>query len=79
MVPDADLAPETAELASKLAAGPTVAYGAIRRSVRYAGGAGFAEALAFESSMMTLTGATEDHQAAVASFVAKERPTFQGR
>jgi 2-(1,2-epoxy-1,2-dihydrophenyl)acetyl-CoA isomerase len=29
--------------------------------------------------MMTLTGATEDHRAAVAAFVAKEKPTFQGR
>ena len=29
--------------------------------------------------MMALTGATEDHRDAVASFVAKEKPTFHGR
>ena len=29
--------------------------------------------------MMTVTGATEDHAAAVAAFVAKQKPTFQGR
>ena len=39
----------------------------------------FEEALAFESAMMTLTGATADHRAAVAAFVAKEKPVFEGR
>ena len=29
--------------------------------------------------MMALTGATQDHENAVASFVAKEKPTFEGR
>jgi 2-(1,2-epoxy-1,2-dihydrophenyl)acetyl-CoA isomerase len=29
--------------------------------------------------MMTRTGTSEDHRAAVASFLAKERPTFSGR
>jgi 2-(1,2-epoxy-1,2-dihydrophenyl)acetyl-CoA isomerase len=29
--------------------------------------------------MMDRTGATEDHRAAVAAFVAKEKPTFHGR
>ena len=29
--------------------------------------------------MMTLTGATADHAAAVAAFVAKEKPVFEGR
>ncbi len=28
--------------------------------------------------MMNRTGATEDHRAAVAAFVAKEKPVFQG-
>ena len=36
----------------------------------------FEESLAFEAEMMTLTGSTEDHRNAVASFVAKEKPTF---
>ena len=65
--------------ATRLAAGPTVALGAMRRSVAYAAGHSFEESLAFESSMMTLTGATADHQAAVAAFVAKESRSFEGR
>jgi 2-(1,2-epoxy-1,2-dihydrophenyl)acetyl-CoA isomerase len=70
---------EVSSLARRLAAGPTVSYGAIRRSVAYAGGHDFAESLEFEASMMALTGDTEDHRNAVASFVNKEKPTFTGR
>ena len=41
------------EVAARLAAGPTVALGAMRRSVAYAAGHSFEEALGFESPMMT--------------------------
>ncbi|HET8604004.1 MAG TPA: enoyl-CoA hydratase-related protein [Marmoricola sp.] len=78
VVPDADFAAEVDALARRLAAGPTVAYGAIRRSVGFAAEHGFSDALGFESQMMTLTGATEDHRRAVDSFLAKEKPTFIG-
>lgn len=74
-----ELAAEADRLARTLAAGPTVAYGAVRRSVAYSAGHDFADSVAFEAEMMALTGATEDHQKAVASFVAKEKPTFSGR
>jgi 2-(1,2-epoxy-1,2-dihydrophenyl)acetyl-CoA isomerase len=70
---------EVSALALKLASGPTVAYGAIRRSVEFSAGNGFADSLGFEASMMTLTGSTEDHRNAVSSFVDKERPVFTGR
>ena len=70
---------EVASLAARLAAGPTLAYGAIRRSVAHSAGHDLAESLAFEASMMKLTGDTEDHRNAVDAFVAKQRPTFTGR
>ncbi len=79
VVPADDLAAVVSEVAARLAAGPTVALGAMRRSVAYAAGHSFEEALGFESRMMTETGATEDHAAAVAAFIAKQKPTFQGR
>jgi len=79
VVPADELAGEVRALAERLAAGPTVALGAMRQSVAYAAGHSFEEALAFESTMMTKTGATADHAAAVAAFVAKEKPTFEGR
>jgi 2-(1,2-epoxy-1,2-dihydrophenyl)acetyl-CoA isomerase len=67
------------DLAARLAAGPTVALGAMRQSVEYAAGHDFADSVAFESTQMTRTGATADHAAAVAAFVAKEKPVFEGR
>ncbi|MDQ6641556.1 MAG: enoyl-CoA hydratase-related protein [Actinomycetota bacterium] len=79
VVPAAELEAEVGRLAQHLATGPTVAFGAIRRSVDYSAGAGFEDALAFESKMMTLTGATEDHRAAVEAFVGKQKPVFRGR
>ena len=79
VVPADELATEVAELAARLAAGPTVALGAMRQSVAYAAGHSFEESVAVESAMMQKTGATADHQAAVAAFVAKEKPAFEGR
>jgi 2-(1,2-epoxy-1,2-dihydrophenyl)acetyl-CoA isomerase len=79
VVPTGELAEVVGDLAARLAAGPTVALGAMRQSVEYAAGHDFAEALEFESSRMTLTGATADHAAAVAAFLAKEKPVFEGR
>jgi 2-(1,2-epoxy-1,2-dihydrophenyl)acetyl-CoA isomerase len=79
VVPAADLAAEVRELAGRLAVGPTLSFGAIRRSVTHSAGNDFESSLAFEAEMMALTGATEDHRNAVASFVAKEKPTFLGQ
>jgi 2-(1,2-epoxy-1,2-dihydrophenyl)acetyl-CoA isomerase len=79
VVPDADLASEAAEVAAGLAAGPTVAYAAIKQSVAFAATHSLTESLVFESQMMARTGSTDDHRNAVQSFVAKEKPTFEGR
>src|SRR5688572_14544508 len=72
VVPADELGTATSELATKLANGPTVAYGALRQSLAYSATHTLAEALKFEAGKMELTGATEDHANAVASFVAKE-------
>jgi 2-(1,2-epoxy-1,2-dihydrophenyl)acetyl-CoA isomerase len=66
------------ELATTLAAGPTLAYGSIRRAVAFSSGHGLSESLAREGDYMTLTGGTSDHHAAVAAFLAKEKPVFSG-
>ena len=79
MVPAEDLGNEVRQLAVRLAAGPTVALGALRQSLEYAADHTFEESLAFESRMMAKTGATADHAAAVAAFLAKEKPVFEGR
>jgi len=67
------------ELATRLAAGPTKAYGAIRRAVEFSATHTLAESLAHEGDLMNLTGGTRDHKAAVDAFLAKEQPVFEGR
>lgn len=79
VVPHDELLAEATALARMLAAGPTVAYAALRDSVTYAASHGLVDALAFEATQMARTGSSEDHRDAVAAFVAKQRPTFHGR
>ncbi|GGB45289.1 enoyl-CoA hydratase [Flexivirga endophytica] len=79
VVPADEFAGAVDELAIRLAAGPTKAYGAIRRAVEFSATHTLAESLAHEAELMTTTGRTEDHRAAVDAFLAKEKPTFEGR
>ena len=79
VVDAAAVLPTATALAARLAAGPTVAYGAIRRALAFSAGHGIDESLDFEGEMMALTGSTADHRGAVASFLAKEKPVFEGR
>jgi 2-(1,2-epoxy-1,2-dihydrophenyl)acetyl-CoA isomerase len=73
-----DLDAAVTELATTLAAGPTLAYGSIRRAVAFSAGHDLTASLAQEAEYMARTGASADHRAAVAAFLAKEKPTFTG-
>ncbi|WP_310529309.1 enoyl-CoA hydratase-related protein [Nocardioides sp.] len=79
VVPAAELAETVTALATRLAAGPTLAFAAIRQSVAFSSQHTFADSLANEGEAMNRTGASADHAAAVAAFLAKEKPVFQGR
>ncbi len=79
VVPSDQLEDAVRALATRLAAGPTVAFASIRASVAYAAAHTLEESLDFEEKMMTRTGATADHATAVAAFIAKQQPDFQGR
>jgi 2-(1,2-epoxy-1,2-dihydrophenyl)acetyl-CoA isomerase len=74
-----ELAADAARLARSLADGPTLAYGALRRSLAYGAAHSFAETLAFEAEMMALTGGSQDHRRAVEAFLTKQQPAFEGR
>ncbi len=73
-----DLAATVRELATTLAAGPTLAYGSIRRAVAFSASHTLEESLVNEAELMSLTGSSEDHRAAVSAFLAKDKPTFTG-
>ncbi len=68
-----------AELAARLAAGPTAAYAAIKESLLFAAAATLDQALEKEAELQNRLGATEDHRTATAAFVTRQRPAFTGR
>jgi 2-(1,2-epoxy-1,2-dihydrophenyl)acetyl-CoA isomerase len=71
--------PAAQALAARLAAGPTIAYGLIKEQLLVGASGTLAESLATESRTQALAGATDDHRDAVAAFIAKQRPVFNGR
>ena len=75
---DEAVLPKAQELAARLAAGPTVAYGMIKRQLLVGSSGGLDQALDTEAEVQALCGATADHRNATAAFVAKEKPTFTG-
>lgn len=78
VLPAAELDQHVAQVAQALAEGPTMALGAIRRAVVFSAGTDLPTALAHEADLMDRTGSSQDHAAAVAAFVAKEKPDFNG-
>jgi 2-(1,2-epoxy-1,2-dihydrophenyl)acetyl-CoA isomerase len=79
VVPAANLAATAHELAARLAAGPTVAYGLTKQALDFAASHGLAEALEREAELQAAAGRTEDHRSATRAFLAKEAPRFAGR
>jgi 2-(1,2-epoxy-1,2-dihydrophenyl)acetyl-CoA isomerase len=79
VVADEELASEAVALATRLALGPTVAYGLIRRLARDAGQLPLTEALAAERIAQREAGRTDDFKSAVMAFLQKQQPTFQGK
>lgn len=77
------VAPEALEevagdFARTLAAGPTVAYGYIKRLVNAAHDQPLRDSLALELELQVAAGRTDDHVNAVRSFLAKQPPEFRG-
>jgi len=79
VVDDEALMEEAVTLAARLAGGPTVALGLIRKLARDAGHVPLSEALAAECVAQREAGRTEDFRSAVMAFLQKLQPIFQGR
>lgn len=78
VVDDEELAGEAVALATRLAQGPTFAYGLLRRLARDAGQLPLSDALAAERLAQRDAGRTEDFKQAVFAFLQKRQPTFDG-
>src|SRR5687768_1130919 len=79
VVEDEHLASESVAIATRLAQGPTVALGLIRRLAREAQSMPLSEALAAERAAQREAGGTEDFKGAVMAFLQKRQPRFEGR
>jgi 2-(1,2-epoxy-1,2-dihydrophenyl)acetyl-CoA isomerase len=78
VVPDDELIENALDLARRLAAGPTAAYGAIKEALLFAAGHGLDDSLEEEAVLQAGLGQTVDHKEATAAFVRKERPRYVG-
>ncbi len=79
VVAPGEAAGAAAELAERMAAGPTSAYARIKETMLAAAAEGLDESLAVEAGAQNEAGATSDHHEAVAAFIEKRTPTFTGR
>lgn len=66
-------------LAARMASGPTLAYAAAKRALGAAVQPPLADTLGAEGEAQSALGLTVDHRNAVAAFLAKDTPRFEGR
>lgn len=79
VVPDAELAAATTALAESLAAGPTIAFGYIKKNINLAeADASLASVLDAEAIHHVRCAQTHDHKEAARSFMEKRAPVFRG-
>ncbi len=79
VVPADDVEPHATAIARQLAAGPTRAFGAVRRLLRDSMSTPLAGQLAAEQRSILDVSATADAAEGIASFAAKRRPEFRGQ
>ncbi len=79
VTPTGDVLAVAVELASRLAAGPTVALAAVKEALAFAATHGLDESLDREAEIQARCGSTSDHRDATQAFLTKTQPVFEGR
>lgn len=79
VVEDAALADEARAVAEKVAAGPTAAFGAVRRLFAAQGTAAFTDHLDAELDAIAAARASEDGREGVAAFLERRTPCYTGQ
>lgn len=78
VVPDAELARETMNMAKQIANGPPLAQRFMKENINRALVADLRTCLGWEAERTVTTAATADHKEAVAAFIEKRTPVFRG-
>lgn len=78
VVPDDDLMDAAMEDAQRFAAGPTIAYGAVKRAVDRGFDRTLEEGLAIEAEQFAKVFTTNDARIGVRAFIDKQKPEFTG-
>lgn len=78
LVPDAELEQHTRELARRLADGPPLTYGFMKKNLNAAVDGSLEQILDMEATHMVLSSMTNDQREAVKAFVEKRKPQFTG-
>jgi 2-(1,2-epoxy-1,2-dihydrophenyl)acetyl-CoA isomerase len=78
IVPAAEVEDRARALAGQLAAGPTQAFGRMKRLLRDSWTADLPTQLSAETTQMSEAGASDDAAEGIAAFAAKRTPTFHG-
>lgn len=79
VLPAEELGAASEKLARKLAAGPTLAYGEIKRTMMTARTEAFETQLEHEAQALARLAATDDAWEGVTSFAERRKPAFRGR
>ena len=79
LVPAAEVEGRARQLAQQLAAGPTQAFGRMKRLLRDSWTTDLPGQLSAETTQMAEAGASDDAAEGIAAFMAKRRPAFHGR
>lgn len=74
-----DFDAEVTSMSERIASGPAIALGYMKRNLNAAESSPLGECLDLEAWGHTRTGMTEDHKAAAQAFVDKTTPVFKGR
>ena len=78
IVPSAEVEDRALELAQRFAAGPTQAFGRVKRLLRASWTTDLPGQLSAETDQMSEAGASDDAAEGIAAFLGKRSPTFHG-
>lgn len=79
VVPSDELEAQTQAFAERIAQGPSITLGYMKRNLNAAESKGLSECFDLEAQGHSRTGMTEDHKEAAQAFVDKRAPVFRGR